>query len=90
MRASSRVYSLVIRTSFSFPVKDTLEVFGMEIDNKLNFSSHISNVCKRINNQLNMMLCCAFKKLIPRDTLLELYKAYILPQFCSCSSAWHF
>ena len=26
---------------FSFPVKDTLEIFGMEIDNKLNFSKHI-------------------------------------------------
>ena len=29
----------------------------MEIDNKLNFSKHISNICKKINN---LMLCCAF------------------------------
>ena len=35
---------------FSFPVKDTLEIFGMEIDNKLNFSKHISKVCKKIDN----------------------------------------
>ena len=42
--------------SFSFPVKDTLEIFGMEIDNKLDFSSHVSNLCKRINNQFNVML----------------------------------
>lgn len=55
--------------SFSFPVKDTLEIFGMEIDNKLDFSSHVSNLCKRINNQFNVML--RFRKLIPRDTLLK-------------------
>ena len=34
------------------------------------------------------MLC--FRKLIPRDTLLKLYKAYILPYFYYCSSVWHF
>ena len=74
--------------SFSFPVQETLQIFGMEIDKKLNFSSHISNVCKKINNQLYVML--RFRKLIPRGTLLKLYKAYILPHFHYCSSVWHF
>ena len=60
----------------------------MEIDNKLNFSSQISNVCKRINNQFDVML--RFRKLIPRDTLLKLYKAYVLPHFYYCSFVWHF
>ena len=32
---------------FSFPVQETLQIFGMEIDKKLNFSSHIANVCKK-------------------------------------------
>ena len=44
---------------FSFPVKYALEIFGMEIDNKVNFSKHISNVCKKINNQFNDM--CTFE-----------------------------
>ena len=74
--------------SFSFPVKDTLEIFGMEIDNKLDFSSHVSNLCKRINNQFNVML--RFRNLIPRDTLLKIYNAHILPHFDYCSSVWHF
>ena len=73
---------------FSFPVKDTLEIFGMEIDNKLNFSKHISNVCKKINNQFNVML--RFRKLIRKEILFKLYKAYILPHFYYCSSVWHF
>ena len=73
---------------FSFPVKDTLEIFGIEIDNKVNFSKHISNVCKKINNQFNVML--RFRKLIRREILFKLYKAYILPHFYYCSSVWHF
>ena len=45
---------------FSFSVKDTLEIFGMEIDNKLNFSKRISNVCKT-GLIINLMLCRAFE-----------------------------
>ena len=73
---------------FSFPVIDMLEIFGMEIDNKLNFSKHISHVCKKINNKFNLML--RFRKLIRREILFKLYKAYILPHFYYCSSVWHF
>ena len=50
----------------------------MEIDNqdnKLNFSKHISNVYKNINNQFNVML--GFRKLIRTEILFKLYKAYI-------------
>ena len=49
----------------------------MEIDNKLNFSKHISNICKTINKQFNVMM--RFRKLIRREILFKLYKAYILP-----------
>ena len=45
----------------------------MEIVNKLNVSRHISNVCKKINNQFNVMMC--FRKLIRREILFKLYKA---------------
>ena len=60
----------------------------MEINNKLNFSKRKSNVCKKINNQLNVIL--RFRKLIRKEILFKLYKAYILPQFYYCSSVWHF
>ena len=43
----------------------------------------------RINNQFNVML--RFQKLIHREILFNLYKAYILPHnFYYCSSVWHF
>ena len=31
-----------------------------------------------------------FQKLINKETLLKLYKAFILPHFYYCSSVWHF
>ena len=49
----------------------------MKIDNKLNFSKHILNVCKTINKQFNVMV--RFRKLIRREILFKLYKTYILP-----------
>ena len=74
--------------SFCFPVNDSIDIFGMTIDNKLSFDNHISVICKKINNQFNVML--RFRKLINKETLLKLYKAFILPHFYYCSSVWHF
>ena len=74
--------------TFSFPVKESIDIFGMNIDNKLQFDKHVSSVCKKINNQLNVMI--RFRKLIFKATLVKLYKAFILPYFQYCSSVWHF
>ena len=60
--------------------KGHLEIFGMEIDNKLNFSKHILNVRKTINKQFNVIM--RFRKLIRREILFKLHKAYILPHLC--------
>ena len=61
----------------------------MEIDDKLNFSKYISNVSnKKINNQFNVML--HYRKLIRREILFKLYRAYILAHFYYCSCVWHF
>ena len=60
----------------------------MTIDNRLSFDNHVSVICKKINNQFNVML--RFRKLINKETLLKLYKAFILPHSYYCSSVWHF
>lgn len=74
--------------NFSFPTKNSLDSFGMNIDNRLSFDKHVSTLCEKINIQLKVMQ--RFRKLIARDTLLKLYKAFILPHFSYCSSVWHF
>ena len=74
--------------TFFFPVKESIDIFGMNIDNKLQFDRHESSVCKKVNNQLNVMR--RFRKLISKATLIKLYKAFILPHFHYCSSVWNF
>ena len=74
--------------SFSFSLKDSLDIFGINIDNRLRFDNYISTICKRINGLFNVML--RFRKLIPNGTVLRLYKAFIMPHFNYCLSVWHF
>ena len=74
--------------TFSSPVKDSIDIFGMTIDNKLQFHKHVSSICKKVNNQLKVMI--RFIKLISKASLIKLYKAFILPYSYYCSSVWHF
>lgn len=66
---------------FSFHVEISIEIFGMAIDDALKFE-HISMVCKKVNNQFNVIL--RFRKLISLSTMLKLYKASILLHFNYC------
>ena len=36
--------------TFSFPVKDSIDIFGLNIDRKLQFDKHVSSVCRKVNN----------------------------------------
>ena len=73
---------------FSFPTKQSLDLLGMTIDEDLNFNEHISKICKKVNNQFNVMM--RFSNLISRETMLRLYKAFVLPHFYYCSTVCHF
>ena len=74
--------------AFSFPVQQSIELFGIKVDNKLRFDEHLSNICKNITNQFNVI--SRFRKLLPATVLLRLYKAFIIPHFLYCSTVWHF
>ena len=66
----------------------TLELFGVTIDKDLTFKQHVSSICKKVNNQFSVMT--RFGKLMSTETMLRLYKAFILPHFYYCSMMWHF
>ena len=38
--------------TFSFPVKGSIDIFGKNIDNNVQFDKHVSSVCKTFNIQL--------------------------------------
>ena len=67
---------------FSFPVKNSMELFGMTTDTEMNFKEHLATICNKINSQYSVMT--RFGKLVSSDTLLRLYKAFILPHFYYC------
>ena len=73
---------------FSFLVQKSIESFGITVDDRLCFDEHVSNICEKITNQLNVI--SRFRKLIPATVLLRLYKTFILPHFLYCSTVWHF
>ena len=86
----SKHQAMVLGTTdhtFSFAVKPSIDIFGMSIDNKLCFDNYISTICRKINNQFSVML--RLHKLISSDTMLKLYRAFILPNFQYCSTVWH-
>ena len=65
---------------FCFPVNYELDIFGMTIDNILNFDSHISAVCnKKKKNQFDVML--RFRNIVSKNTMFKFYKTFILPHF---------
>ena len=49
--------------SFSFPVQETLQIFGMEIDKKLNFQVLVIYLMCAKRSIINYMLCCDFENL---------------------------
>ena len=73
---------------FSFPTKDSLDLLGMTIDQDLNFDKHITSICKKVNDQFNVMK--RFSNLVSRHTMLVLYRNYIVPHFSYCAAVWHF
>ena len=40
---------------FSFTVKDSIDIFSINLDNKLSFNNCISTICKKVNNQFKVM-----------------------------------
>ena len=81
--------------SFSFtvndtdiPVKDNIDLSGVNIDKNLQFNSHVKNICTKVNNQINVI--SRFRMMVPTDVKCKLYKAFIVPYFRYCSAVWHF
>ena len=66
----------------------SIKLFGVFLDSELNFSEHISYVCKKASQQIGILR--RLRKLIPTHAKLQLYKAAILPHLTYCSTIWHF
>ena len=54
---------------------------------KLNFTSHISNICIKASQKVCVLL--RLRNLIPRKAKLLIYKSSILPHLTYCHLVWH-
>ena len=66
-----------------------MKLLGVDIDYQLNFDQHISNLCRKAGQQLNV-----FKRLSPfflsRLNKLSIIHTFISSNFNYCPLAWHF
>ena len=65
-----------------------LKLLGVTIDDKINFSIHISNVCKKASEKVSVIV--RMRNMIPFQAKLQLYKSAILPNLTYCHVVWHF
>ena len=69
---------------------DVVKLLGVHLDSKLNFENHISHICKKAGNHLNVLK--RLSKFINKNDRMVIFRAFILChfQFCRLSVVWHF
>ena len=67
---------------------DTLKLLGVFIDKKLDFSEHVSKLCKKGNQKLHAL--ARISKYLSKDKLRVLMKTFIISQFNYCPLVWMF
>ena len=67
---------------------EEMKVLGVTIDDKLNFTEHISDVCTKAGRQLNILQ--RLKKVLDNKSLMAIYKSFIMSNFIFCPTVWMF
>ena len=65
-----------------------VNLLGLDIDDKLKFDSHISNLCKKAGGQLNSLY--RFRKYLSPSSKILSINSFILSNFSYCPLVWHF
>ena len=68
--------------------ENSMRLLGLEIDNKLNFDKHITQLCKKSTCQLNAL--CRLKSFLNINQRKILMNSFIYSNYNYCSLAWHF
>ena len=69
------------------PLLDTVDLFGLTLDNSQNFGKHITKISKKVGKQLDVL--CRLKIILSFPPKLCLYNSFIMSHFHYCSSIWH-
>ena len=67
---------------------ERMKVLGITIDDKLNFSEHISNVCIKAGRQLNVLQ--RLKRVLDYKSRMAIYNSFVMSNFNYCPIVWMF
>ena len=79
--------SLIVKDEIT-ESSDTVKLLGITFDNKLDFTEHITKLCKKANQKLHAM--ARISKLITKEKLRIILKSFIESQFAYCPLVWMF
>ena len=63
----------------SLPSSDKMKVLGIDIDNRLSFDSHVSNMCIKAGKQLKALQ--RLKGSLDQESRMAIYKSFIMYNF---------
>ena len=66
----------------------SINILGVEVDNKLNFRTHIDNICKQAGKQINALK--RIKCYMDRECKMILYNSFVSSNFNYCPIVWMF
>jgi hypothetical protein len=77
-----QVCNTVIKSS------DHVKLLGVTIDRKLNFDTHISELCKKASRQVNVLK--RLSNMLTLNVKLAILNSFVLSNFKYCPIVWHF
>lgn len=80
-------YEISLTDQVMIHTEKSVKLLGIQLDNKLNFTEHVSNIIKKASRQLNCLKRLAHMLDIPSKLLI--YKSFILANFNYCPAVWH-
>ena len=72
----------------SLPSSDAMKVLGIDIDDRLTFDGHVSNMCIKAGRQLNALQ--RLKGSLDENSRMAIYKSFIMSNFNYCPLVWMF
>ena len=72
----------------SIPTESSVKLLGVLLDNKLNFESHVSTICKKAAAQVKALM--RLPDVLSTSCRKRIYEAFISSHFNYCSLVWHF
>ena len=67
---------------------DEVKLLGVTIDFKLNFNTHIANICKKAAHQLNVLK--RIGQHLNKLAKMTIYHSFIMSNLSYCPLTWHF